>query len=49
MLLLLGLDVKLRVPNPVLSTLRYFRNEYLSRLRLPDARPRAQTLPVVAP
>jgi bidirectional [NiFe] hydrogenase diaphorase subunit len=36
-------------PNPVLSTLRYFRNEYLSRLRLPDLQARRQTLPLVSP
>jgi bidirectional [NiFe] hydrogenase diaphorase subunit len=32
-------------PNPTLSTLRYFRQEYLSRLR-PDARSRRVTLPL---
>src|SRR5262249_51148543 len=36
-------------PNPVLSTLRYFRAEYTDRLREPDVRPPRQTLPLVAP
>jgi bidirectional [NiFe] hydrogenase diaphorase subunit len=36
-------------PNPVLSTLRYFREEYTSRLREPHVRRPLQTLPLVAP
>lgn len=34
-------------PNPTLSTLRYFRSEYASRLREPDTRRPLQTLPLV--
>jgi bidirectional [NiFe] hydrogenase diaphorase subunit len=34
-------------PNPVLSTLRYFRHEYTSRLREPTLRRPLQTLPLV--
>ncbi len=36
-------------PNPVLSTLRYFREEYTGRLRQPEVRPPRQPLPLVAP
>jgi bidirectional [NiFe] hydrogenase diaphorase subunit len=36
-------------PNPVLSTLRYFRGEYTRRLREPEVRRPRQTLPLVAP
>jgi bidirectional [NiFe] hydrogenase diaphorase subunit len=36
-------------PNPVLSTLRYFRGEYTSRLREPEVRRTLQPLPLVAP
>jgi bidirectional [NiFe] hydrogenase diaphorase subunit len=34
-------------PNPVLSTLRYFRGEYEGRLREPDVRRPRQSLPLV--
>jgi bidirectional [NiFe] hydrogenase diaphorase subunit len=36
-------------PNPVLSTLRYFREEYTRRLREPEVRPPRQALPLLAP
>jgi bidirectional [NiFe] hydrogenase diaphorase subunit len=36
-------------PNPVLSTLRYFREEYTRRLREPEVKRPRQTLPLVAP
>jgi bidirectional [NiFe] hydrogenase diaphorase subunit len=36
-------------PNPVLSTLRYFREEYTRRLREPEVRRPRQSLPLVAP
>jgi bidirectional [NiFe] hydrogenase diaphorase subunit len=36
-------------PNPVLSTLRYFREEYTSRLRPPVAERPRHSLPLVAP
>jgi bidirectional [NiFe] hydrogenase diaphorase subunit len=36
-------------PNPVLSTLRYFRPEYTGRLREPEVQPPRQALPLVAP
>src|SRR5262249_50035596 len=36
-------------PNPVLSTLRYFRQEYAGRLRPPVAERPRHSLPLVAP